>query len=246
MQQQHVIEPSHSPWASPVVLVKKKDGSLRFCVDYRQLNSITKKDSYPLPRVDDLLDSLSDARWFSMLDLWCGYWQVELNPVDREKTAFSTTHGLYQFRVMPFGLCNAPSTFQRLMELVLAGLRWEICLAYLDDVVVIGRTWDEHLKRLRSVLGRLRKKCQFFRQNVSFLGHVVSSKGVHTDPAMVASIVRWPTPSTPSELRSFLGSPHITGGSSVTLPKLPHHCTAYRRRPTSFTGLTSVTLPLRS
>jgi len=123
MQQQGVVEPSCSPWASPIVLVRKKDGSLRFCVDYRKLNKITKKDSYPLPRVDDLLDSLADAQWFSTLDLRSGYWQVEVDPADREKTAFSTPYGLYQFRVMPFGLCNAPSTFQRLMELVLAGFR---------------------------------------------------------------------------------------------------------------------------
>ena len=146
MQQQGVIEPSCSPWASPIVLVREKDGSLRFCVDYRKLNKVTKKDSYPLPRVDDLLDSLADAQWFSTLDLRSGYWQVEVNPADREKTAFSTPHGLFQFKVMPFGLCNAPSTFQRLMGLVLAGFRWEICLAYLDDVVVFGRTWKEHLE----------------------------------------------------------------------------------------------------
>ena len=132
---------------------------------------MTKKDSYPLPRVDDLLDSLADAQWFSTLDLRSGYWQVEVNPADREKTAFSTPHGLFQFKVMPFRLCNAPSTFQRLMGLVLAGFRWEICLAYLDDVVVFGHTWKEHLERLRLVLTRLQeaqlkphpRKCQFFK-----------------------------------------------------------------------------------
>ncbi len=169
MQGQGVIQPSQSPWAAPIVLVQKKDGSIRFCVDYRKLNQTTKKDSYPLPRVDDLLDALSDARWFSTLDLASGYWQVELDPADREKTAFTTSHGLYEFRVMPFGLCNAPSTFQRLMELVLAGLSWESCLAYMDDIVIFGRTFDEHVERLREVLSRLReanlkvnaRKCQF-------------------------------------------------------------------------------------
>ncbi len=125
---------------APVVLVKKKDGSLQFCIDYRKLNQVTHKDCYPLPRVDDILDSLSGAQWFTTIDLRRGYWQVEVNPEDREKTAFSTPHGLFQFRVMPFGLCNAPSTFQRLMEIVLAGLRWNTCLAYLDDIVVFGRT----------------------------------------------------------------------------------------------------------
>jgi len=167
---------------------QKKDGSLRFCVDYQNLNKITKKDSYPLPRVDDLLDSLADAQWFSTLDLRSGYWQVEVDPADREKTAFSTPYGLYQFRVMPFGLCNAPSTFQWLMELVLAGFRWEICLAYLDDVVVFGRTWEEHLERLRLVSTRLQvahlklhpKKCQFFKQSVCFLGYIISNNGVST------------------------------------------------------------------
>ena len=142
MQQQGVIEPSYSPWASPIVLVWKKDGSLRFCADYCKLNKVTKKDSYPLPRVDDLLDSLADAQWFSTLDLRNGYWQVEVNPADREKTAFSTPYGLFQFRVMPFGLCNAPSKFQQFMRLVLAGFCWEICLAYLDDMVVFGPTWN--------------------------------------------------------------------------------------------------------
>ena len=213
MQQQGVIEPSNSPWASPVVLVRKKDGSLRFCIDYRKLNKVTRKDSYPLPRVDDLLDSLSDAQWFSTLDLRSGYWQVEIDPGDREKTAFSTQNGLFQFRVMPFGLCNAPSTFQRLMELVLAGLSWEVCLAYLDDVVIFGRTWEEHLERLRIVLIRLReahlklhpKKCQFFRKCIVFLGHVISNSGVSTDPEKISSIVNWPTPTNVTELRSFLG-----------------------------------------
>ena len=129
---------------------------------------MTTKDSYPLPRVDDLLVSLSDAQWFSTLDLRSGYWQVEVDPRDREKTAFSTCRGLFQFRVLPFGLCNAPSTFQRLMEL--ADLSWEVCLAYLDDVVVFGRTWEVHLQRLRMVLMHLKEahlklhpnKCQFF------------------------------------------------------------------------------------
>ncbi len=118
---------------------------------------VTKKDSYPLPRVDDILDSLANAQLFSTLDLACGYWQVEVEPEDREKTTFATNHGLYEFRVMPFGLSNAPGTFQRLMELVLAGLRWHTCLVYLNDIIIFGRTFEEHLQRLHEVLGCLRE-----------------------------------------------------------------------------------------
>ena len=163
--------------------------------------------------MDDILDSLSGSQWFSTLDLRSGYWQVEVDPTDREKTAFTTPYGLYQFKVMPFGLCNAPSTFQRLMELILAGLHWETCLIYLDDVVVFGRTWEEHMLRIREVLSRLLRanlklnpeKCQFFRKSVSFLGHIISDQGVSTDPDKVRAITQWPTPTSPEELRSFLG-----------------------------------------
>ena len=154
------------------------------------------------------------AEWFTTLDLRSGYWQVEVEPSDRPKTAFSTPYGLYQFRVMPFGLCNAPSTFQRLMELVLAGLCWETCLIYLDDVIVYGRNWDEHLQRLRQVLTRLQEahlklhsgKCQFFRKSVSFLGHIISQHGVETDPVKIQAISNWPPPTNATELRSFLQS----------------------------------------
>ncbi len=136
-----LIEPSHSPWASPVILVRKKDGSYRFCIDYRRLNSITIKDAHPLPRVDDSLDALSGATLFSTLDLSSGYWQIQMEDASREKTAFTTGDSLYHFKVMPMGLTNAPPTFQRLMELVLRGLHWSKTLVYLDDIIVFSKTF---------------------------------------------------------------------------------------------------------
>ena len=147
-----VIRPSNSPWASPVVMVKKKDGSLRFCVDFRQLNAATVKDAHPLPRIDDLLDALHGALWFSTVDLKSGYWQVPIMERDKEKTAFRTSSGqLYEFNPVPFGLCNAPATFSRLMDRILSGLHWETCLFYLDDIIVFSSTWEEHLVHLRQV-----------------------------------------------------------------------------------------------
>ena len=150
------IEPSENPWSAPVVLVTKKDGGTRFCVDYRKLNLATVKDAYPLPRIDDTLDMLAGKRWFSTLDLASGYWQVSLSPEARCKTAFATHSGLFQFRVMPFGLCNAPATFERLMDRVLQGLRWSRCLVYLDDIISFGTTFGDSLDNLMLIFERLR------------------------------------------------------------------------------------------
>lgn len=208
-----VIQPSSSPWASPVVLVPKKDGSFRFCIDYRKVNAVTRKDAYPLPRVDDTLDTLSGSKWFSTLDLLSGYWQVEVSPEDREKTAFCTHEGLFEFRVMPFGLCNAPATFQRLMDAVLAGLKWSSCLVYLDDIVIPGTTFRAHLAHLRAVFDRLKqanlklkpRKCCFCLREVNFLGHIVSADGVRTDPQKTEKVSTWPTPTSQREVQQFLG-----------------------------------------
>eukprot|EP00731_Ephydatia_muelleri_P023718 Em0015g1301a len=213
MLEKDVIQPSHSPWSSPIILVRKKDGSMRFCVDYRKVNSVTKKDAYPLPRVDDTLDTLGGTKFFSTLDLASGYWQVEVEEADRQKTAFTTPEGLFEFKVMPFGLCNAPATFQRLMDRVLNDLKWTDCLVYFDDIVVVGRTFSEHLHCLGNVLTRLRqaglklqpKKCNFCQQKVRFLGHVVSASGISTDPDKTEVVSNWPTPTDKREIQQFLG-----------------------------------------
>ena len=214
MRETGVIEPSESPWASPVVLVRKKDGSLRYCIDYRQLNKVTKKDSYPLPNMQDCLDSLGKAKYFSTMDLSSGYWQVGNTEEAKLKSAFyGVGGGLWQFKVMPFGLCNAPATFERLMERVLGQLQWQICLCYIDDILVYSTTISEHLERLETVLSRLDqahlklkpKKCHFFQSKVTFLGHVVSADGISTDPAKIDKVVNCPNPTNIHEVRSMVG-----------------------------------------
>ncbi|GFU98241.1 hypothetical protein TNCV_672551 [Trichonephila clavipes] len=177
MLDEGIVQPSKSPWSSPVVLVRKKDGSWRFCVDYRKLNSVPKKDVYPLPRIDDTLDCLKGAKFFSSMDFRSGYWQIEIDEADREKTAFITPEGLYEFKVMPFGLCNAPATFEKMMDAILSG----------DGL------------KLNS------KKCLFAVQEVKILGHLVSSKGVRPDSDKVKAVRNFPTPKNIHDIRSFLG-----------------------------------------
>ena len=208
-----VIEHSTPPWSAPVVLVKKKDGTESVCVDYRKLNAITKKDVYPLPRCEEILESLAGTAYFTHLDLVRGYCQIKVADQDRKKTAFSTPDGHYQFTRMPFGLTNAPATFQRAMNTILAGLSWTDCLVYLDDIIVVGKTIEEHNRRLEQVLQRLEaaglklnvKKCHLVQEQSVILGHVVSKEGISTDPEKVKMLKEWPIPHNISSLRSFLG-----------------------------------------
>ena len=215
MMEKKVISPSKSPWASPVVLVTKKDGSTRFCIDYRKVNEVTRKDAYPIPRVDDTLDTLAGSTWFSTLDLKSGYWQVEVAEEHREKTAFCTQEGLFEFNVMPFGLCNAPATFQRLMNAVLAGLQWTSCLVYIDDIIVVGSTFDLHLCNLQKVFERLKQaglklqpqKCHFFQRQVQFLGHIISQDGISPDPEKTSKVAQWPVPTSAVEVHATISGP---------------------------------------
>lgn len=209
-----IIEPSDSPWASGVVMVnKKKSPKMRFCVDYRPLNSVTKKDSYPLPRIDESLDLVSGSSWFSSLDLRSGYWQVPLSPDARPKTAFCTGRGLWQFRVLCFGLCNAPATFERLMEKVLAAIPRQECLVYLDDILVHGSSFNAALESLRQVLQRIAAaglklhpdKCCFMKRELEFLGHRIGGEGISTLEEKVQAVKDWPAPVNLRELKSFIG-----------------------------------------
>jgi len=207
------VRPSKSAFASPVIFVKKKDGSLRLCVDYRRLNAVTVKDRYPLPRIDSILDRLGGSTIFSKLDLKSGYNQIPIEEADIPKTAFSTNFGLFEFTVMPFGLCNAPATFMRVMNDALAPHIDKFVQVFLDDILIYSKDEQEHRAHLKTILDSLRKhslkaslkKCAFFEKEVSFLGHVVSAGGVATDPDKVSAVKSWPTPANVKELRSFLG-----------------------------------------
>lgn len=210
-----VIEPSNSPWAANIVVVNKKDGTKRYCVDYRDLNKVTIKDSYPLPRIDDLLDKVgkTKSKYFTTLDLRSGYWQVKMAEESKEKTAFYTPNGLHQFTVMPFGLVSAPSIFQRIMNKALGDLIGKCCLDYIDDIIVFSATYPEHIQNLKEVFRRLHKaglvikleKCRFFQKQVQYLGHIISEHGVAPDPAKVKALQDFTRPTCVRALQSFLG-----------------------------------------
>jgi hypothetical protein len=208
-----IIQPSFSSFASPILLVRKKDGTWRFCVDYRYLNALTLKSKYPIPIFDELVDELSQAKWFSTLDLNSGYHQVRLKLGEEFKTAFQTHFGLFEFKVMPFGLCGAPGTFQGSMNTTLAPLLRKCVLVFFDDILIYSATLEEHLEHLKLVLQLLADdkwqvklfKCTFAQQRLSYLGHVISSEGISTDPVKVQAVQSWPQPTNVEELRSFLG-----------------------------------------
>ncbi|GJV92082.1 putative nucleotidyltransferase, ribonuclease H [Tanacetum coccineum] len=225
------IRPSVSPWGAPVLFVKKKDGSMRLCIDYRELNKITIRNRYPLPRIDDLFDQLQGAKHFSKIDLRSGYHQLRVKEQDISKTAFRTRYGHYEFLVMPFGLTNAPAVFMDLMNRIFHEFLDKFVIVFIDDILVFSKSKEEHEDHLRTVLQILRQeklyakfsKCEFWLSRVAFLGHIVSSEGITMDPAKVEAITKWPRPTSVTEVRSFLGLAgyyrrFVDGFSRLALP----------------------------
>ena len=207
------IRPSSSPWGAPVLFVKKKDGSFRMCIDYRELNKLTVKNRYPLPRIDDLFDQLQGSSIYSKIDLRSGYHQLRVREEDIPKTAFRTRYGHYEFQVMPFGLTNAPAVFMDLMNRVCKPYLDKFVIVFIDDILIYSKSKEEHEEHLRLILELLKQeklyakfsKCEFWIPKVQFLGHVIDSEGVHVDPAKIESIKDWAAPTTPTEVRQFLG-----------------------------------------
>jgi hypothetical protein len=213
LQDKGFIRPSHSPWGAPVLFVKKKDDSFRMCIDYRELNKLTIKNRYPLPRIDDLFDQLQGSRYFSKIDLRSGYHQLRVHEADIPKTAFRTRYGHFEFTVMPFGLTNAPAVFMDLMNRVCKPYLDKFIIVFIDDILIYSKSKEEHGVHLKLILELLGKeklyakfsKCDFWLQQVHFLGHVVNSNGIHVDPSKIEAVKNWKTPNSPSEIRSFLG-----------------------------------------
>src|SRR3954463_10980536 len=225
------IRPSVSPWGAPVLLVKKKEGSMRICVDYRQLNKVTMKNRYPLPRIDDLMDQLVGACVFSKIDLRSGYHQIRVKTDDIQKTAFRTRYGHYEYTVMPFGVTNAPGVFMEYMNRIFHPFLDQFVVVFIDDILIYSKNEEEHADHLRVVLELLKEKklyaklskCEFWLNEVSFLGHVISKDGIAVDPTKVEAVSQWEAPRSVSEIRSFLGlagyyRKFIEGFSKLALP----------------------------
>ncbi|GJV65352.1 putative reverse transcriptase domain-containing protein [Tanacetum coccineum] len=207
------IRPSSSPWGAPILFVKKKDGSFRMCIDYRELNKLTVKNRYPLPRIDDLFDQLQGSSIYSKINLRSGYHQLRVREEDIPKTAFRTRYRHYEFQVMPFGLTNAPAVFMDLMNRVCKQYLDKFVIVFIDDILIYSRNEKEHEEHLKTILGLLKKeelyakssKCEFWINTVKFLGHMIDSSGIHVDPAKIEAVKNWASPTTPSEIRQFLG-----------------------------------------
>ena len=213
LMEKQFIRPSTSPWGAPVLLVKKKDESSCLCVDYRQLNKMTIKNKYPLPRIHDLMDQLHGSSMFSKLDLQSGYHQILVKVDDVQKTAFRSRYGHYEYVVMPFSVTNAPAVFMDYMNRIFQPFLDKFVVVFIDDILIYSKTREQHAEHLRLVLGVLREKhlyaklskCEFWMDEVQFLGHVISAQGIAVDPAKVEAVVKWESPKSTTEIKSFVG-----------------------------------------
>jgi hypothetical protein len=236
------IRPSVSPWGASVLFVKKKDGTLRLCIDFRQLNKVTVKNKYPLPMIDDLFDQLKDAKIFSKIDLRSGYHQVRIKDEDISKTAFRTRYGHYEFTVVSFGLTNGPVVFMCLMNGVFRDYLDKFVIIFLDDILVYSKTEEEHDKHLRMVLQMLREhqlyaklsKCSFYQRQIHYLGHIISKEGIDVDPEKVQAIQEWPVPRNVAEVRSFMGLAGYYRRFIDEFSKIAHSITSLQRKEKKF------------